>query len=97
MGIGPLEIGIVLVILLIVFGPKKLPGLGRGLGSGMREFKEGIQGDDKKSPDAISPPSMLPGSPAEPASHEPHVVTPDPAPGAHPDPDAPAAAPRTEE
>ncbi len=46
-GIGPLEIGIVLVIALIVFGPKRLPDLGRSLGSGMREFKESITGSSK--------------------------------------------------
>jgi sec-independent protein translocase protein TatA len=40
--IGPLEIGIVLVIALLVFGPKKLPELGRSVGGGMREFKESI-------------------------------------------------------
>ena len=42
--IGPLEIAIVLVIALLVFGPKRLPDLGHGLGRGMREFKEGITG-----------------------------------------------------
>jgi sec-independent protein translocase protein TatA len=42
--IGPLEIGIVLIIALLVFGPKKLPDLGHGLGRGMREFKDGITG-----------------------------------------------------
>jgi sec-independent protein translocase protein TatA len=46
--IGPLEIGIVLIIALLVFGPKKLPELGHGLGRGMREFKEGITGDGDK-------------------------------------------------
>ena len=40
--IGPLEIGIVLVIALLVFGPKKLPELGRSVGGGMREFKDSI-------------------------------------------------------
>ena len=40
--IGPLEIGIVLLIVLIIFGPKRLPGLGKQLGTGMREFKETI-------------------------------------------------------
>jgi sec-independent protein translocase protein TatA len=44
--IGPLELGIVLLIVLIVFGPKRLPGLGRQLGSGMREFKDSITGKD---------------------------------------------------
>src|SRR3954469_22377683 len=45
--IGPLELGIILLIILIVFGPKRLPGLGRQLGSGMREFKDSITGKDK--------------------------------------------------
>ena len=42
--IGPLELAIVLVIVLLIFGPKRLPGLGRQLGTGMREFKESITG-----------------------------------------------------
>ncbi len=42
--IGPLEIAIVLIIVLIIFGPKKLPELGRSLGSSIREFKGGIGG-----------------------------------------------------
>ena len=45
-GIGPLELGIVLVIVLLIFGPKRLPGLGRQLGSGMREFKDSVTGKD---------------------------------------------------
>jgi sec-independent protein translocase protein TatA len=42
--IGPPELLIVLVIILVIFGPKRLPGLGRSLGSGMREFKDSITG-----------------------------------------------------
>lgn len=42
--IGPLELVVVLVIVLLIFGPKRLPGLGKQLGSGMREFKDGITG-----------------------------------------------------
>jgi sec-independent protein translocase protein TatA len=45
--IGPLEIGLILVIVLVVFGPKRLPDLGRSLGSGMREFKDSITGNSK--------------------------------------------------
>jgi sec-independent protein translocase protein TatA len=45
--IGPLELGIILLIVLLVFGPKRLPGLGRQLGSGMREFKDSLTGKDK--------------------------------------------------
>jgi sec-independent protein translocase protein TatA len=46
-GIGPLEIIIVLVVVLLLFGPKRLPDLGRSLGSGMREFKDSVTGKDK--------------------------------------------------
>ena len=42
--IGPTELIIVLVIVLLIFGPKRLPGLGKQLGSGMREFKDSITG-----------------------------------------------------
>ena len=37
---------IVLVIALVIFGPKRLPDLGKSLGSGMREFKESLTGKD---------------------------------------------------
>lgn len=40
--IGPLEIAIVLVIVLIIFGPKQLPKLGRSLGRGMKELKDSL-------------------------------------------------------
>jgi sec-independent protein translocase protein TatA len=45
-GFGPTELIIVLVIVLLIFGPKRLPGLGRQLGHGMREFKDSITGKD---------------------------------------------------
>ena len=73
--IGPLELAILLLIVLIIFGPKRLPGLGRQLGSGMREFKDSITGkdkDDDKERDAFgepaepSRPATLESSPAEP-------------------------------
>ena len=44
---GPLEIIIILVIVLVIFGPKRLPDLGRSLGRGMREFKDSVTGKDK--------------------------------------------------
>ncbi|MFL5820005.1 MAG: twin-arginine translocase TatA/TatE family subunit [Solirubrobacteraceae bacterium] len=40
--IGPLELLVVLGIILLIFGPKRLPGAGRALGQGIREFKESI-------------------------------------------------------
>jgi sec-independent protein translocase protein TatA len=45
--IGPAELIIVLVIVLVIFGPKRLPGLGRSLGTGMREFKDSVTGKSK--------------------------------------------------
>jgi sec-independent protein translocase protein TatA len=48
LGIGPLEIVIVLVIVLVIFGPKRLPDLGRSLGKGMREFKDSVSGKDQE-------------------------------------------------
>jgi sec-independent protein translocase protein TatA len=43
--IGPWELAILLVIVLLVFGPKRLPEMGRSLGRGMREFKNSITSD----------------------------------------------------
>jgi sec-independent protein translocase protein TatA len=43
--IGPLEIIVVLIIALIVFGPKRLPELGSSLGRGIREFRNTVTGD----------------------------------------------------
>jgi len=59
--IGPLEIGIILVIVLIIFGPKKLPDLGRSLGSSIREFKGTIGGESDE-------PAAKPQVEAEPAA-----------------------------
>jgi sec-independent protein translocase protein TatA len=50
--IGPLEIAVVLIIVLIIFGPKRLPELGQSMGRGIREFKNSISGEkDKDSPE----------------------------------------------
>jgi sec-independent protein translocase protein TatA len=50
--IGPLEIAVVLIIVLIIFGPKRLPELGQSMGRGIREFRNSISGDkDKDDPD----------------------------------------------
>lgn len=42
--IGPLEIAIVLIVALVIFGPRRLPELGRSAGNGFREFKSSISG-----------------------------------------------------
>jgi sec-independent protein translocase protein TatA len=49
--IGPTELIIVLVIVLVIFGPKRLPGLGRSLGSGMKEFRDSVTGKSRRDDD----------------------------------------------
>jgi sec-independent protein translocase protein TatA len=72
---GPLELVIVLVIVLVIFGPKRLPSLGRQLGSGMREFKDSISGkagrDDDEDEDAERPTITAAQSQAPPPAEEP--------------------------
>ena len=53
--IGPMELVIVLIVALLVIGPKKLPEFGRSLGRGMREFKETISGDRREDDDDVAP------------------------------------------
>ncbi len=65
--IGPLEIAIVLIIALIVFGPKRLPELGKSLGKGLSEFREGLSNvgrhdddDDDDDEDDHEPAELTP-------------------------------------
>jgi sec-independent protein translocase protein TatA len=61
MPIGIPELLIVLVIILVIFGPKRLPMLGRQLGGGMREFKDSITGksrDDEDDEDGAERPEL---------------------------------------
>jgi sec-independent protein translocase protein TatA len=44
--IGPLELVLILLVVLLLFGAKRLPELGRSLGSGMKEFKDSVTGKD---------------------------------------------------
>jgi len=46
--VSPLEAGIFLVIALVIFGPGKLPDVGKALGKGIKEFKSASEGEDKK-------------------------------------------------
>jgi sec-independent protein translocase protein TatA len=73
--IGIPELILVLVVLLVIFGPKRLPGLGRSLGSGMREFKDSVSGDKKPEPRSELPPP-LPTAPAPVADAEDVEATP---------------------
>ena len=50
--IGPMELVIVAIVALIVFGPKRVPELGRSLGNGIREFKGSMAGEGKAGEEA---------------------------------------------
>jgi len=98
---GIWQIAIVLVIGLLVFGPKKLPELGRGLGSGMRDFRRGLSGEADNDPPV--PPVVVQSTipvvetaipTAEPVAAAAHVA--DDAVMADAEPDATADSPRAE-
>ncbi len=64
--IGPMELIVVLVIALVILGPKKLPEVGRSVGHGIREFKDSISGGshDEEPVAAIDPAHASPTTPA---------------------------------
>jgi sec-independent protein translocase protein TatA len=66
----PVDAIVILIIVLLVLGPKRLPGIGRGLGQGMREFKEGITGQSREDEDkpALSESRPMPESGESPAA-----------------------------
>lgn len=74
--IGPLEIIVVLIIALVVFGPKRLPELGRSLGKGIREFRGSITGEHDDDDDRPPPPAGIEAgsheaaAPEEPVAHK---------------------------
>jgi sec-independent protein translocase protein TatA len=57
---SPIQIAIVLLIVLVVFGPKRLPELGRSIGRGLREFRSSMSGDDDVAPAPAPAPSREP-------------------------------------
>ena len=69
-GIGVTELIILLVVLLVFFGPKRLPEMGRSLGKGMREFKDSISGKDDDEPVQTRLASELPRADEPVEQHE---------------------------
>lgn len=54
LGIGPLEIGVILIVVLLVFGPSKLPQLGEGVGKMLRGFKKEMKSMEEESGDKVA-------------------------------------------
>ncbi len=82
MPIGLPELGIILLIILLIFGPKRLPGLGKQLGTGMREFKDSITGktgDDDEDASAAETPQLSPATVAAPVPPPTAAAPPEPA------------------
>jgi sec-independent protein translocase protein TatA len=72
----PVDIIVILIIVLLILGPKRLPGIGKGLGHGMREFKEGITGESKQDDEdkpSLSQATPMPESKA--GSNEPATTS----------------------
>jgi sec-independent protein translocase protein TatA len=92
--IGPMEIVLLLLLALLLFGAKRLPEIGRSLGSGMREFKDSVSGDKKPEPETRSelPPPVA--APSDPAPSDP--VPSDTVPQAADATEAPQSAPEAE-
>jgi sec-independent protein translocase protein TatA len=67
---NPLHIAFLVVILLLIFGAKRLPEIGRSLGSGMREFKDSISGETKGQATLNEGPPAPAQQPAQPAAPE---------------------------
>ena len=68
--VGPIELLIVLGVVLVIFGPKRLPALGRQLGSGLREFKDSItrkhdEDDEDDEDDSVRKPTAALGRPED--------------------------------
>jgi sec-independent protein translocase protein TatA len=80
---NPLHIAFLVVILLLVFGARRLPEIGRSLGSGMREFKESVTGQERQQlpPPQPSQPAPAPAPAATQTAAPSAPASSDPAPG----------------
>lgn len=69
LGLRPLELIILLLIILLLFGANRLPQIGAGLGQSIRGFKKALSGEDEKP---TGPSSSAPASPAQPSDTSAH-------------------------
>jgi sec-independent protein translocase protein TatA len=79
-GIGIWELVILMVVLLLVFGAKRLPEMGRSIGHGMREFKDAVTGNEEPEKTELRPPPAQPPEAAAPPAQPPEAAAPPPAP-----------------
>jgi sec-independent protein translocase protein TatA len=89
---NPLHIAFLVVILLLVFGARRLPEIGRSLGSGMREFKTSVTGEMSHTQQTL-PPASAQQQPAPPAQTQPPPATQAPPPAQTQPPPATQAPP----
>jgi sec-independent protein translocase protein TatA len=73
-GIGVWELVILMVVLLLVFGARRLPEMGRSIGSGMREFKDAVTGKDEPEKTELTPPPASESTTPPAAQAEPERV-----------------------
>jgi sec-independent protein translocase protein TatA len=84
---NPLHVAVLVVILLLVFGAKRLPEMGRSIGTGMREFKDSVSGSTPTLTQGTQPPQapaqpVAAQAPVETTPQQPPVAQPAQAPGA---------------
>lgn len=68
--IGTGEIVLLLLLALLLFGAKRLPEIGRSLGSGMKEFKDSVTGNTKPDAPELAPPTPVETTTTSPREHE---------------------------
>jgi sec-independent protein translocase protein TatA len=68
--IGTGEIVLLLLLALLLFGAKRLPEIGRSLGSGMKEFKDSVTGNSKPEAHELAPPTSVETTTNSPREHE---------------------------
>lgn len=68
-GLGPTELAIILLIVLVLFGPKQLPKLGKMFGKAMKDLREGMEGKDEAD-ETPTPPAAISEAKSESASEE---------------------------
>ncbi len=68
-GLGPTELAIILVIVLVLFGPKQIPKLSKMFGKAMKDLREGMEGKDDKDEESADQ-AAIPAAKSEAASDE---------------------------